>query len=451
MSDKKPSEQIEDIAAGRLARQYPSHVGGFLNVEPTVSDVIAFLDEQQLRAPRVAPPPPVAPPSVPDDSAPTKLCPRFGTADHGASDCVLCRGTGRVPDDSAPPEPLPDVLPVGTMVTNVFTSEDEPLARGAKRSGALYEIQGESGRKLYFAPSSVNWSHCRRTHQPQTAPPAIERVEGMVSAAASLAGALPIDHDDERIVDGLVARATEGREVRRMPPVPRGADGDDEATADRIMGLFEVNAPSKVRPDIVVLLRAARAEGYEQGKAELGAMTKERDELKTRLTVELARTLIHEPGQLQDDIARLREIVDYERRKRNELLRDYVEQREKPRQLENAQPAETKAAESGGKEAHNPGRFACPVHSSSGIGPRCPVCQDETEKETERADFADLLRRSSLGSPEEPTDAQIAAVLARADELAAETKAEIGNAWNDGYATGLEHGKRAGGGAKGGG
>jgi hypothetical protein len=42
-----PSAAIEEIATLRLAKRYPSHVGGFLNVEPTVVDVIAWLDGRE--------------------------------------------------------------------------------------------------------------------------------------------------------------------------------------------------------------------------------------------------------------------------------------------------------------------------------------------------------------------------------------------------------------------
>jgi hypothetical protein len=43
---KMPSARLKEIATERLAKRYPSHVSGFLNVEPTVEDVIVFLDEQ---------------------------------------------------------------------------------------------------------------------------------------------------------------------------------------------------------------------------------------------------------------------------------------------------------------------------------------------------------------------------------------------------------------------
>jgi hypothetical protein len=103
--------------------------------------------------------------------------------------------------------------------------------------------------------------HLRSSHPPD--PTSIERVEGMASEVAGLKGI---------VCDGCGA-ATE-------LPVPRGSDGDDEAGARRMYEHAMVHhtpgvrwpwsgiVAEGVRKTWLAAYRFARAEGLEQGKAE---------------------------------------------------------------------------------------------------------------------------------------------------------------------------------------
>ncbi len=141
-----------------------------------------------------------------------------------------------VQDDSAMPEPLPEVLPAGTPVWGIFGGYS-PTRFEARLSGRLYELPNElqPGYKVHFLPSSVNWSHWRAS-QPQTDPPATRTLDVFVCpmcgpmVRADQDGCCATCGADSKVEPRPVTVAP-GMEVKTMSAGSEVRDGERSAPA----------------------------------------------------------------------------------------------------------------------------------------------------------------------------------------------------------------------------
>jgi hypothetical protein len=185
----------------------------------------------------------------------------------GAARKMVTAPTAGVADESAMPEPLPEVLPAGTRSTYGAVALTELCLREPQKASHELGYWGRwstaPGDQLYNTPDHIDWKHWR-TLQSQTDPPSIERVEGMASEVKGLDGA-EVPHP---------ARSSSSSEDN---PGARGSDGDDEAIAAALrLGAAEAE-----------VVRAARRAGGNVGQAvrELEAVRNEAGARRTHKVV----------------------------------------------------------------------------------------------------------------------------------------------------------------------